>query len=137
MDIIGNRGIVSFAPENSFVTLKFVKSLKLNWIKTDVILTKDNVPVIFHDKKLNRLTNYNGEIKNFNYNELKTVDIGYKYSLNFIGERIPLLSEFIKKCDNLSINIFLELKNYYNNELELVENVIKIITNYKNIIIIL
>ena len=137
MDIIGNRGIVSFAPENSFVTLKFVKSLKLNWIKTDVILTKDNVPVIFHDKKLNRLTNYNGEIKNFNYNELKTVDIGYKYSLNFIGERIPLLSEFIKKCDNLSINIFLELKNNYNNELELVENVIKIITNYKNIIIIL
>tara|TARA_B110000858_G_C17780685_1_gene464621 strand:+ start:1039 stop:1758 length:720 start_codon:yes stop_codon:yes gene_type:complete len=138
MKIIGHRGIVSFSPENSLSGLDYVKSLKLNWVETDVILTKDNIPVIFHDKKLDKLTNYNGEMKKMNYNQLKTIDIGYKYSLSFMGEKLPLLSEYIEKCDKLSINIFLELKNYYNDEYVLVKNVIKIIKNCKkNIIIII
>mgnify|MGYP006083864595 FL=1 len=137
MKIIGHRGIVSFSPENSLSGLNYVKPLKLNWIESDVILTKDNIPVIFHDKTLDKLTNYNGEMKKFNYNQLKTIDIGYKYSLSFMGEKLPLLSEYIDKCDKLYINIFLELKNYYNDEYVLVKNVIEIIKNCKNIIIIL
>tara|TARA_B110000259_G_scaffold188266_1_gene246074 strand:- start:7644 stop:8357 length:714 start_codon:yes stop_codon:yes gene_type:complete len=137
MKIIGHRGIVSFSPENSLSGLNYVKPLKLNWIETDVILTKDNIPVIFHDKNLDKLTNYNGEMKKFNYNQLKTIDIGYKYSLSFMGEKLPLLSEYIDKCDKLYINIFLELKNYYNDEYVLVKNVNEIIKNCKNIIIIL
>ena len=136
MDIIGHRGIVSFSPENSLVTLDFVKSLKLKWVETDVILTKDNIPVIFHDKKLDRVTNFSGEVKNYNYKELKSVDIGYKYSLNFLGEKIPLLTEFIAKCKKLSINIFLELKNYYNNEYNFVKNVMEIIKDCDDITII-
>lgn len=136
MKIIGHRGIVSFSPENSLIGLNYIKSLKLNWVECDVILSKDNIPVIFHDKKLDRITNFKGEVKNYKYKELQNVDIGYKYNLNFIGERIPSLKKFINKCNMLSINIFLELKNYYHDELMLVNNVLKIIKNYNNIKII-
>ena len=136
MKIIGHRGLVSFSPENSLICLEYFKPLKLNWIEVDVILTKDDKPIIFHDKKLDRISNFEGEVKKFTYNQLKSVDIGYKYSLTFTGERIPLLREFIEKCKKLSINIFLELKNYYNNELQLVNNVLEIIKDCNNITII-
>lgn len=137
MKIIGHRGIVSFSPENSLSGLNYVKSLKLNWVECDVILSKDNIPVIFHDKTLDRVTNFKGEIKNYKYKELEHVDIGYKYNLNFTGEKIPSLYDYIKKCSELSINIFLELKKYYNDELTLVNNVIYNIKHINNIEIIL
>lgn len=136
MKIIGHRGLVSFSPENSLISLDYFKSLKLNWIEVDVILTKDDKPIIFHDKKLDRISNFQGEVNKLTYNQLKNVDIGYKYALNFTGERIPLLTEFIEKCEKLSINIFLELKDYYNNELKIVNNVLEIIKNCNNIKII-
>jgi|SaaInl85LU_5_DNA_1037374.scaffolds.fasta_scaffold00980_15 glycerophosphoryl diester phosphodiesterase len=137
MKIIGHRGIMSFSPENSLSGLNYIKSLKLNWVECDVILSKDNIPVIFHDKKLDRVTNFKGEVKNYKYKELEHVDIGYKYSLNFTGERIPSLFEYIKKCSELSINVFLELKKYYNDELTLVNNVMYNIKYFDNIKIIL
>lgn len=137
MKIIGHRGVVSFSPENSLISLNYIKSLKLNWVECDVILSKDKIPLIFHDKKLDRITNFKGEVKNYKYKELENVDIGYKYSFNFIGEKLPTLFEYIKKCKDLSINVFLELKKYYNNELVLVNNVVEIIKNYKDIKIIL
>tara|TARA_Y100000389_G_scaffold29433_1_gene25054 strand:- start:1205 stop:1918 length:714 start_codon:yes stop_codon:yes gene_type:complete len=136
MKIIGHRGLVSFSPENSLISLEYFKPLKLNWIEVDVIMTKDGKPIIFHDKKLDRVSNFQGEVNKLTYNQLKSVDIGYKYALTFTGERIPLLSEFIEKCKKLSINIFLELKNYYNNELHFVNNVLEIIKDCDNIKII-
>ena len=44
--------------------------------------------------------------------------------------------EYIKKCKDLSINVF-RIKKYYNNELTLVNNVVEIIKKYKEIKIIL
>merc|ERR1711966_460023 len=120
----------------SLISLEYFKPLKLNWIEVDVIMTKDGKPIIFHDKKLDRVSNFQGEVNKLTYNQLKSVDIGYKYALTFTGERIPLLSEFIEKCKKLSINIFLELKNYYNNELHFVNNVLEIIKDCDNIKII-
>ena len=75
MKIIGHRGVVSFSPENSLSSLNYIKSLKLNWVECDVILSKDKIPVVFHDKKLDRITNYKGEVKNYKYKELENVDI--------------------------------------------------------------
>ena len=85
---------------------------------------------------MDRVSNLQGEVNKFTYNQLKSADIGYKYALTFRGERIPLLTEFIEKCKKLSINIFLELKNYYNNELKLVNNVLEIIKDCNDIKII-
>lgn len=138
MKLIGHRGgVISYSPENSLISLDYVKMLKCKWIETDVILTKDNIPIIYHDKKLDRITNLKGEVKKYTYDDLKKADIGYKYSEKFKNEKIPLLDEYINKCNELLINVFLELKSYYHTDKILVDKVLEIIKKYKNIEIIL
>tara|TARA_B100001540_G_scaffold317732_1_gene352462 strand:+ start:13816 stop:14538 length:723 start_codon:yes stop_codon:yes gene_type:complete len=138
--IIGHRGDMNLAPENSLSSLNMLKINKINWIEIDTILAKDNIPVIFHDKELNRVSNFKGEVINYNFDELKKADIGSKFSNKFKNEKIPSLSEFILISNSLSINIFLELKSYYDNknDFKLVKEVAKRLNNINlNISIIL
>jgi glycerophosphoryl diester phosphodiesterase len=135
--LIGHRVVPSIAPENSLISLDIAKKNNFKWIETDVILTKDKIPIIFHDRTLDRLTHYKGIIKDMNYKELKNIDIGSKYSSEFLKEKIPLLTQFIKKCSDLSLNVFLELKNHDYDEIEFVSIVINSIKFYKDISIIL
>ena len=65
MKIIGHRGAINIAPENTFASCYAIKSINKDWIEIDVILSKDNIPMVFHDKELNRLSNFKGNLKNF------------------------------------------------------------------------
>ena len=137
--IIGHRGAISMAPENTLASCFALSSINCNWIEIDVILSNDNIPIIFHDKNLDRCTNFKGEVKNYTINQLNKVDTGYKFSRKFKNEKIPTLSEFIFLSNQLSINIFLELKSYYDNDYILVNEVINRLknNNHENIEIIL
>ena len=127
--IIGHRGAITYAVENTISSIYAVKALNHNWIEADVLLTKDKVPIMFHDETLDRLTDTTGNINSYNYDELKNI------KLKNTKNKIPLLSEFVEKCDKLKINIMLELKTCYD-EYELVNKVVEIIKKFKNIIII-
>ncbi len=95
LQIIGHRGgcrNVDFLPvsENSIAMFKLAASLGATGVEIDVRLTKDGVPVIFHDSFLsihtvkNKL--YGGLLHNYNYDELKTVELRK-------GGNIPTLEE--------------------------------------------
>lgn len=79
------------ASENSVELIEFSESLGANAIEIDVQLTKDKIPVLFHDEYLSkRLINQDffiGKISDYSYNYLK----------NFVtlknNERIPTLEE--------------------------------------------
>ena len=128
--IIGHRGAISYKPENTISSIKQLKEINCDWIEADVVLTKDKYPIMFHDKSLDRLTKSKGLIRDYNYDEIKDLNI------NNTNEKIPLLKDFIDKCCELSINIFLELKAYNNDEIILVNKVVEIIRNIKKIQII-
>jgi len=132
MKIIGHRGAVNLAPENSLSSCYALKYINKNWIEIDVLLSKDNVPVIFHDKKLDRCTDLKGDLRKYTLNELKKTNNGLYFSKKFKNEKIPTLTEFILLCEKLSINIFLELKSYYSNNYEekLVNEVVKRLKKY-------
>jgi len=129
MHIIGHRGAITYAVENTISSIYAMKVLNNDWIEADVMLTKDKIPIMFHDENLDRLTYRTGNVNSYNYNELKNIE------LKNTNNKIPLLSDFIEKCEELKINIMLELKTCQN-EYELVIKVIELIKNIKNIIII-
>lgn len=128
-NIIGHRGAITYAPENTISSIYALTKIKCKWIEADVILTKDKYPIIFHDEKLDRLTNFKGSVNKYNYNEIKDVKIKNSNC------KIPSLKKFIEKCSELSINIMLELKIYHNEEKQLVNKVIDIIKHYNSIYI--
>lgn len=87
-----HRGLydnASGAPENSLPAFK--KAVKAGYgIEVDVQLTKDGVPVAFHDFTLERACGQPGRLCEYTYEELQ------KFSLFQSGEKIPPLKEVLK-----------------------------------------
>ena len=53
--------------------------LGYKYLETDIQVTSDNKLVIFHDDKLDRLTNVSGKLKERSWNEIKHIKINKKY----------------------------------------------------------
>ncbi|WP_353828855.1 glycerophosphodiester phosphodiesterase, partial [Agromyces sp. SYSU T0242] len=92
--IIGHRGDRSAAPENTMPALELAMD-ELAYVETDVRLTRDGVPVLFHDTGLDRVTGRDGRVEDLDLDELERLDAGAWYSGDWAGERIPTLDRFL------------------------------------------
>lgn len=84
--VIAHRTSCGLAPENSESGIKISKKLNVDMIEIDVRLTKDLVPILFHDPRVRRFIPSREKIKDLNYKDLKKMDIGSKVSELFAGE---------------------------------------------------
>lgn len=108
--LIGHRGAMGYAPENTLKSFEIAIKDGVDAVECDVHLTKDEVPVVIHDEKLDRTTNATGFIKDLMYNQLKNFDAGSWFHKDFAGERIPLLEDVVKLVKKSKIIIVIELK---------------------------
>ncbi len=77
------------APENSMRA--FEKAVKAGYgIELDVQLTKDRIPVVFHDFTLERICGVKGKVQDYTYEELQ------RFRLCRSEERIPRFEDFLK-----------------------------------------
>ena len=60
---IAHRGGISRYPENTMEAFQEAIDLGYKYLETDIQVTSDNKLVIFHDDKLDRLTNVSGKLK--------------------------------------------------------------------------
>lgn len=90
------------APENS--KKAFQRAIKANYgIELDVQLTKDKIPVVFHDESLERVCNIQGKISDYTFRELK------QFRLYQSFERIPKLQEVLQLVDG-NVPLIVEIK---------------------------
>lgn len=100
--------------ENSLEMIGFTENLGSTGIEIDVRLTKDNVPVLYHDEDINiRLTQkspLNGPLVNFTYPEISS----FIHLVN--GEKIPKLEDaLIKVVDSTKLKVvWLDMKSVNN-----------------------
>lgn len=52
--VIGHRGAMAYAPENTLEGFREAKRRGAAWVEIDVKLTADNVPILMHDDSLKR-----------------------------------------------------------------------------------
>src|SRR5689334_8312603 len=52
--VIGHRGAMAYAPENTIASFREAKKRGAAWVEIDVKLTADGVPVVMHDESLKR-----------------------------------------------------------------------------------
>lgn len=96
----------SDAPENSMAA--FRKAVEAGYgIELDVQLTKDRIPVVFHDESLKRVCGAEGNVRDYTYEELQ------KFSICQSSERIPLFSEVLKLVDG-KVPLIIEIKIHEN-----------------------
>jgi len=114
--LIGHRGARGLMPENTIEGFVFTLNMGVRALEFDVLVSKDNVPVITHDNYLSEsltrddkgkwLTKESPKIRELTLSELKQFDVGgvnanSSYAKSFpeqeflSGIRIPTLSELL------------------------------------------
>ncbi|XP_077980201.1 glycerophosphodiester phosphodiesterase 1-like [Glandiceps talaboti] len=112
--VVGHRGGRFNAPENSIAAIREAKTNGADGVEIDIRLTKDGVPVIFHDSSIDRTTGGSGELKLLLFDELKRFNISYGHRLRdkFPNEHIPTLEEATEECLKLGLKIFYDIKDH-------------------------
>jgi glycerophosphoryl diester phosphodiesterase len=112
--IFAHRGASKEAAENTSDAFDRALEYPIDGIETDVQLTRDEVPVLWHDRFLDKLGMPSKHIDHFNYAQLKSLD----FTGNFLiysetgsrDERIMTLEEFLGTYRN-SCRLLVEIKN--------------------------
>lgn len=113
LTIVGHRGAGLDAPENSISAIRLCAQRGCRAVEFDVSMTKDLVPVLFHDDNLIRICGIDREISDMTWEELKNIDISLLHPLGdkFRGERVPTLDEAISTCLSLGVKFIIDLKD--------------------------
>jgi glycerophosphoryl diester phosphodiesterase len=88
--IIGHRGAMAYAPENTLSSFEKAVQLGAEVIEMDVHLSRDGEVAVIHDEKVNRTTNGRGLVSQMLLIELKKLRIKRT-------EQIPTLAEVLGK----------------------------------------
>ncbi len=77
--VFAHRGGARLAPENTMVALDNGLALGADGLELDVQLSSDGIPVVIHDKTLDRTTGHTGPVRDFTADDLANVDAGYRF----------------------------------------------------------
>lgn len=101
---LAHRGGARENPENSLRAFRHAVNLGYTYIETDVRATADGVPVVFHDERLNRVTDRVGRVRDLPFDEVKKARVGD-------AERIHSLAEILEIFPNTRFNIDIKEDN--------------------------
>ena len=100
--IIGHRGAMGHIAENTIPSIKKAMELGVDGIEIDVFRCKTGELVVFHDEKLDRLTNSSGLIESLELDSIKKITVLDQY-------RIPTLEDVLILIDG-QVKLNIELK---------------------------
>ncbi|MCK4534067.1 MAG: hypothetical protein KAT81_00970 [Syntrophobacterales bacterium] len=134
--IIAHRGARSLAPENTLAAARKALEVGADLWETDVVVTSDGEPILFHDDSLARTTNVKDRFPDrdpwhfttFTLGEIRLLDAGSWFAKadpfgriaagvvtnedlsTYRNEKIPTLSEALCFTQDVSFYVNLELK---------------------------
>lgn len=100
----------TYVPENSIAAIR--KAIEAGYgIEFDVQLSKDNIPVVFHDASLKRMCGVEGNVWEYTIEELQKMKLGksnetiptFAHVLEIIDGRVPLIIEY--KMDRVDTKV--------------------------------
>lgn len=101
--VFGHRGYPAKFPENSLAGFTYAVDHGIEGLEFDVHLTRDQVPVIMHDEKINRTTNGKGYIRDYTLAQLRQFRLAD-------GTTVPTLAEFLRVVAAQAVQLNLEFK---------------------------
>lgn len=105
-------------PENTLSAYRESKRRGFTMVECDVGFTSNGVPMLLHDRSINR-TGRNADgtsisntinLDSITDEQARTYDFGIAKGQSFAGEKIPYFKEFIILCKNLGLHPYIELK---------------------------
>jgi glycerophosphoryl diester phosphodiesterase len=126
--IVAHRGASAVAPENTMAAFRAGLDAGAEGVEFDVRLTKDDVPVVFHDATMQRVAGIDARLGDLTFDELADVDVGSWFSDpkrragagrspaaqpdrdRFAGQRISSLDEVLELFADAGGPVYVELK---------------------------
>jgi len=93
--VVGHRGLMQAAPENTLVAFRACLALKVGF-EFDIRRTKDGQLVCLHDATLERTTDGRGPLADLTFGELAKLDAGSRFDSTFQGERVPAIERILR-----------------------------------------
>src|SRR6478609_8173094 len=90
--VIGHRGLLQSAPENTLAGFRACLELRVGF-EFDVRRTSDGQLVCLHDQTLERTTNGKGLLSGLPWSEVEKLDAGGWFDPAFRGERVPRVDQ--------------------------------------------
>jgi len=109
--LIAHRGGSLEAPENTMAAFRHAIDLGMRFVELDVQMSRDGELVVIHDETLDRTTDGQGAVADFTFQELRRLDAGSHFSLQYAGERIPSLREVLELCTDAGVGVVVEIKS--------------------------
>ncbi len=125
--VIAHRGAAAYAPENTLAGLCVAYLLRARWVEFDVKLSRDGIPVLFHDEKLERTTSGRGELRDHDLAQLLTLDAGSWLHEAYSGEGVPTMEAAVRLALTLGLETNIEIKPSPGREAETAEAVIELL----------
>ena len=111
--VVAHRGYRAKYPENTIVAFEAAIAAEADMIELDVCLTRDRIPLVIHDKYLDRTTNGKGLVSAHTLAELKEFDAGSWFCDDFKREAIPTLEEVLLQIrGRITVNIEIKPESF-------------------------
>lgn len=123
--IFAHRGFSGNYPENTMTAFKEAVKAGADGIELDVQFTQDHVPVIIHDRTVNRMTDGKGFVCDFSLADLQKLRMKEDSS-----ERIPTFEEFLHWVEPHSVYLNVELKTELKDRGEISQLILPLLAKY-------
>lgn len=105
-----HRGYSGRYPENTMLAFRKAVEAGADGIELDVQLTRDGVPVIIHDERVDRTTGGRGLVKDLTLAELQELDASYACAGRYGENPAPTFREYCEFVKELPITTNIEMK---------------------------
>ncbi len=93
--VIAHRGNSGPIPENTLAAIESAIGLRVDMVEVDIRLTRDGVPILMHNDRVDRTTSGTGLVTDLTWDKLKTLDAGSWRGPEFAGETVQALDEVL------------------------------------------
>ena len=106
-----HRGSMSLAPENTAPAFDLALDLGADVLETDVRLSRDGVPMVVHDARLERTTDGRGRVRDHTARALGGLDAGARFrdldgrSWRGRGARVESLDALLERYPHVPVNV--------------------------------
>lgn len=108
--IVAHRGAGVLAPENTLAAMRCGLEWGFHAVEFDVMLSKDDIPVLMHDALFGRTVRGSGSVPTSTAAELAALDAGSWFGSEFAGEPVPTYAQAVAFCKLHGIWMNVEIK---------------------------
>ena len=108
--VIAHRGHKVGAPEQTLPAFRMAVELGATMLEADLRFSRDGVPVMIHDRQLDRTTSGRGLVRAMDWAEMSRLDAGSWFDAKFADARIPRLDDLFALADELDCDLCIEAK---------------------------